>query len=141
MHESPLNMTRSPEGGLLVRMLNSSGGTLLKGKTVRADAGTNDGMILAATSDEMAIGVVYQDILAGVYGWIVVAGIAEVLIDTAGALTPGFWVGCSTSTTGECSAQAASPGSTVQHFREIGHTIQSRAGGATTRVRCIIHFN
>lgn len=138
MHESPLNMTRSPEGGLLIRLKNSTPAPLLQGYVVKADVNNDDSVVLTATSDPDPIGIVYRDIPIGAYGWLVCWGIADVFVDNVGATAREAWIGVSTGTAGKCTSGGI-PAGTADHFRECGHTIRARAGAGL--VRSVIHFN
>lgn len=138
MHEDPTNMTRSPEGGLLIRVKNSTPAPLLQGYVVKADVNNDDSVVLTAVSDPDPVGIVYQDIPIGAYGWIIVAGIGDVYVDNAGATAREAWIGVSTATPGNCTSGGI-PAIIADHFRECGHTIRARAGAGL--VRSIIHFN
>jgi hypothetical protein len=130
----------TPIGGLAVLLTNKSGSTLNKGEIVVADTTTDDAVDLAPADSPNPIGAVYDTTIADdAAGWIVYNGIAQVLLETGDAAVRGDWLGTSDSTAGVVQSQAASPAVTALHFQEIGHSIQSAAGG--TLCRAILHFN
>lgn len=110
---------------------NSTGATIAKGKIVKASAAADDSIILTVAGDTVALGVVEQDIPAGLYGRVVLAGLAEVLIDNVGGCSRGDIISASTATAGECTA-AATPGAQV-----VGSALRARgsAGLVWTEVR------
>ena len=131
-------------------MYNRTGAVTIKGQVVEPDPATDDGAKLEAADGLNPIGVWLE---AGVaddaLGWVVVSGIAEVLMEDNTAATAGYWVRTSEIEAGHAdSTNAAPPGGTVQaleaHATEIGHCLQTVAAtGAGTHVlaRCILHFN
>lgn len=125
-------------GGIAVWLKNSTVSTLSKGRVVKADASNDDSVVLAATNDPDPIGIVYADILAGEWGWVVVAGIVDGYVDNAGATAREAWVGVSASNAGQMTSGSI-PTGTTEHFRECGHTIRGRSGAGL--VRMVIHFN
>lgn len=111
----------------------------MKGTVVKADVNNDFSMVPTAASDLDPIGVVLEDVLAGHQGRIVVAGLAEVLVDNAGATNREDWLGASTATVGRATAQLIPfPPAVDAHFREIGHTVQGRNGPGL--VWAMIHF-
>ncbi len=127
----------TPEGGYAILVLNNTGVTINKGAVVKASTLTDDAVVLTALSDQDPVGIVYENILTGQTGWLVVAGFAEVFVDNAGAVTREQWVGVSTVTPGQCTASTIPP-LISDHLREIGHTVRARTGPGL--VMCIIHF-
>lgn len=136
----------TPEGGLAVKMLNRTGTTSVKGSVVSASASYDDAFTLQSNEFD-AIGIVYEaGITDGNYCWVIVSGIAEVLLADSTASTRGNWVICH-ATDGRADATATTPlpNSTLNehttHFKEIGHCIQTVTAGTNKLAKCIIHFN
>lgn len=128
----------TPTGGVAIQLYNPSGGTISKGRIVEPSSTTNEAFQICPTSSNFAIGVVYEDIPATSYGWIVVSGIAEVYLDNAGGTLRDYVVLVSTANAGQGTAQATVP-STTDHWREVGHTVGT--SGAPGLVKCVLHFN
>jgi len=76
----------TPEGGIAVRIINGSGSASVKGTVVCVNNG-NDNQFALQTNEFNAIGICYESGIAnGSYAWIVVSGIADVLLqDTIGS--------------------------------------------------------
>ena len=74
----------TPEGGFAVRLTNMSGAVTVKGQIVGIKTGTNNAFDLTAVDATYNLGVVYE---AGVEDaaecWVVVSGIAQVLMKNA----------------------------------------------------------
>jgi len=126
------------EGGYTVRLLNKTGLQSVKGSVVEASPASNNAFQLQSTRLE-AIGIVYEDgIDDGFLCRVVVAGIAEVLLEDGVNVKRGDWLGCS-SIKGRAYHDLTFP--PPEHFREIGHSIQSVNAGTNVLVKAVIHFN
>ena len=89
----------------------------------------------------MPIGVVYDNgIVDGSECWVVVSGIAEVLLVNTVASTRSYVAYSSSSVAGRIDIAASVPAATT-HFREIGHTLESKTGGTNVLCKCVLHFN
>lgn len=130
------------EGGLAVRMTNKTGVASVKGSLVRASAGTDNAFDDAPASSDEAIGVVYETGIADAAEcWIVVAGIADVLLKDTTASTRGFWVGMS-DVEGRADATGANPPAALPAFgTSIGHALESQGQGSDVICKCILQFN
>lgn len=64
----------------------------------------------------------------------------ELLLDDNMACTRGDILYSSATTAGRAAA-ITNPASTTQHFREIGHALESKTAGTNTLVWATIHFN
>ncbi len=134
----------TPIGGFAVQLTNKSGADSVVGKLVKADAATNDAVVLTGINDDECMGVFLDaGVPDGSEAWIVISGIADVLYDDNVAAVRENWVG--TGQAGLARTQAAPPALGVAaHFEEIGHSIESvSAGGGGTFIlgRCILQFN
>jgi hypothetical protein len=132
----------TPEGGLAVLVTNKTGSDTVKGTLVDASTATDNAFSLTEADDADIIGIVYEDGIAdGEEAWVVIAGIADVLLKDSTAATRGNWV-MSSDTIGRADATAsAPPGLAAAHFQEIGHCVQSAGAGTDVLARCILHFN
>jgi hypothetical protein len=130
------------EGGLAIRLINKTGSASVKGQLVSPSAGTDNAFDTSIASDTEMIGIVYEAGVAdGSLCWIVVVGIAEVLLKDTTAATRANWVS-SSSTAGRADATAASPpGADPSHFQEIGHALESKSGGTDVLCKVKVHFN
>jgi hypothetical protein len=131
------------EGGLAIKLTNKTGTTSVKGTVVSAATGTDNAFILQANEYD-AIGVVYENGIADAAEcWVVVAGIAQVLLKDSTAATRGYIALCA-DTDGRFIATAPSgspPIATDTHFKEIGHVIESQNSGTNVLCKCVLHFN
>jgi hypothetical protein len=131
--ESP-KVKLTAEGGIAIKLVNNTGGNSVVGQIVKAN-GTL-GFTIAAIDDDMPIGICYEVVANGADCWVVVSGIADVLID-AGGCTIGYVLYCG-ATSGSATAAAAVPAALV-HFREVGHALSTRVGAGLAKA--VIHFN
>lgn len=93
------------EGGVLMRMINGTGGSSVKGQAVNISPGVDDTYI-AATEPFTVQGFVYEDGVAdGEWVWIVRDGIADILLEDGYGAAAGNWVRLSTITAGRCITQ------------------------------------
>lgn len=133
----------TPEGGIAVKLTNKTGAATVKGQIVAASS-TTDNAFSLQTNEYDAFGVVYQAGVAdGSECWVVVSGIAELLVKDTVAVTRGQLAICA-DTDGRANA-IANPGeglpATETHFKELGHFIESKAAGANVLAKAVIHFN
>lgn len=121
-------------GGIAVKLTNKQGAAVPVGSVVEANGANPASFDLADANELSAIGVAEATIADNATGFIVVAGIADILAD-AGGWTAGDRI-IAGATPGAGTANNA-PAVAV-HFQEIGHAIENAAGGALGRV--VIHF-
>jgi len=130
----------TPEGGFVIKLTNRTGATSVKGTIVMADTVNDNAVKVATSGTDMPVGIIYNSGVAdGSEVWVVVSGIAEVLLKDATASTRGYWVGVS-NVAGRADATNANP-NPVAHFTEIGHCLESKNAGTNVLAKCIIHFN
>ena len=133
-------------GGITMQLTNKTGVASVKGTIVIASTIDDDSFILSGVSEDQAIGVVFESGVAdGSLCWVVIAGVAEVLLEDTTASTHGNWVYAS-ATAGRANATLANPpGGGIpeldQHMQEIGHCLQSIAGGTDVLCRIKVQFN
>lgn len=143
MQDSARGAMMTPEGGFAVLMINRTGTASQKGRVVMASTDNNNSVVYASAGSNMPVGVMYNSSVAnGSVCWIVVGGLAEVLMEDNVSAVGGYWLGVSTSEAGYAETASAPP--TALHWNEIGHCTQSKtATGAGTHVlsRAILHFN
>lgn len=140
------NVKFTSEGGLAVKLINKTGSASVKGSVISASS-TLDGAFTLQANEFDAMGIVYDNGIAdGSSCWVVISGIAEVLLADSTASTRGYWVICSaTDGRADATQPTPQPNNTLNehttHFKEIGHCIQTVTAGTNKLAKCIIHFN
>lgn len=128
------------EGGFATKMTNKTGSASVKGTIVRADTANDNAFTIAPISSDMPIAVVYEAGIAdGSECWVVVSGIAEVLLKDGTASGHGNWVETA-DVAGRANATGANP-NTVTHMQEIGHCVESKTSGTDVLAKVVLHFN
>lgn len=137
------NSTMTPEGGFAIKLTNKTGANSVKGTMVKTSTGTDNAFQTTAVNDFEPVGVVYEAGIAdGSPCWVVVGGIAEVLLQDALASTRGNWVRTSITQAGRADASnAVAPGLVLTHFAEIGHCLESKVAGTNIMCKIVMHFN
>ena len=127
---------RSDIGGSLVKLTNKTGGDTIKGQLVETSATTAEAFDTAGSNSADVIGIVLEAGVAdGEEAWIVEGGIAEVLVDTGGAALHDRLI--TSATVGR--ATVSNNPSNTNHFREIGHVLETVGGLALAKT--VLHFN
>jgi hypothetical protein len=128
------------EQGLLVSLINKTGAASVKGSVVETTSGTDGAFRLQTTRDE-SFGIVYESGIAdGSPCRVVVAGIADVLLEDGAGANSGDWIG-GAATNGRAYSNGISPPAAAAHFDEIGHCLQTVAGGTDVLCRIVMHYN
>lgn len=138
------NVKFTAEGGLAIKLVNKTGSNSVKGTVIRAGTVVDNSFSLE-TEEFEAIGVVYDNGIAdGNDCFVVVSGIAEVLLKDGTAATRGYWVKCA-DIDGRAEVTTPPTGigalSTAEHFKEIGHCIESKSSGTNVLAKIVLHFN
>lgn len=127
------------EGGLAVLLTNGTGSPSTKGLVLSTSTSTNNAVITTAASAINSIGVFYESgIPNGNEAWIVVDGIADVLLESTQDGVRGRWVGVSNEAGRVFTiTDPVAPGF---HNQELGHSIQTQTtpGGL---MRIVMHHN
>ena len=125
-------------GGFAIKLTNKTGVASVAGQLVQASITADDAFAISGSASDDTMGVVLDAGVAdGSEAWIVINGIAEVLMDSSGSAR-GDRIISSTTTSG--SATVWNTGGVVaEHFQEIGHCIETVSGVGLAR--CVIHFN
>jgi hypothetical protein len=141
-----------PHGVLAYRRLNKTGATSVHGTVVRGGS-ASDAVVLPAAAGFDTIGVVVHPahwvagVADGEYIWVVTHGRCQVLLQDATGSTIGYWVYPSQTVVGRADASNAEPpgggfaGSTIDHFKEIGHSLQTVGGGTDVLCWIDLHHN
>ena len=139
-------ITFSPDGGLMVKLINKTGGASVKGTVVTGGSVVANSVVKIVKDVPNPIGAFWESGVAdGSLAWVVVSGICDVYFvgsTTMGDLARGFL----TSDGGAYVAGQAlsepvpgSPFATDKHFYEIGHVLETRVGAGLAKI--CMHFN
>jgi hypothetical protein len=146
IRRNPVRFT--PEGGLAIRLTNKTGAASIKGTLVAASTATANAFEVTGASGALnCVGAVYESGIAdGSECWVVVAGIAEVLLKDSTASTLGYWAKTSEDTAGRADITNSAPtGGSVaaleDHNQEIGHCLETKASGTSVLAKIVMHFN
>jgi len=133
-------------GGVCIRLENRTAGVSVLGTVVEADTVNDNAFKVCGAASVQPMGVVYQvGVAIGSLCWIVVAGIAQVLLKDATLSTRGNWVSVS-DVAGRADATLLVPpfGGVAEldiHMGEIGHCIESKAADTDVLAKIVVHFN
>ena len=139
------NFMVTPEKGIAVKIVNKTGAASVKGMLVETNETTSGGFEELGDLYD-CIGIVYESGIAdGAECFVVISGIAEVLLKDTTASTTGNWVKAA-DTNGRADATLALPsGGTIaqlrEHFQEIGHCIETKTAGTDVLAKIVLHFN
>jgi len=136
--------TATNERGFLVKMINRTGRSSVKGELVSLSTSTDREVILQANEYD-TIGVVQEaGIAEGSEMWVWMNGsVCQVLFKDTVASTRGNIL-LAADTDGRA-IDIANPGGglpgTDTHFKECGHIMETKTGGTNVLVLAILHFN
>jgi hypothetical protein len=135
--------TATGERGIVQKLVNGTGGATVKGTVVTVSTSADSKFILQATEYD-SIGVVAE---AGVANdsaaWVWINGsVCQVLFKDGESATRGY-VAIAADTDGRGKNVSVPTGTPTQndHWKEIGHVMQSVADGTDILVLCHLHFN
>ena len=130
-------------GGFAIKLTNKTGSNTVQGQIVKPDnkvdgsGGVNDAFITISANDQEIIGIVLEaGVSDGSEAWVVISGIADVLMDAGGSARGDRIISSATAGSGDVWNVG---GAVATHFQEIGHCIETRVG--TGLARCVLHFN
>lgn len=136
----------TPLGGICIRLENRTAGVSVLGTVVEADTVNDNAFKVCGADCVQPMGVVYQvGVAVGSLCWIVVAGIAQVLLKDATLSTRGNWVYVSDVAGRANATLLIPPGGGIPeldiHMGEIGHCIESKAADTDVLAKIVVHFN
>jgi hypothetical protein len=140
----PAGIKFTADGGMAVQLINKTGAPSVKGSVVAS--GTVNASFILQGNEFNAIGAVYEAGVAdGSPCWVTFAGIAYVLLVNGTGSTAGYWVK-SHATDGRADGSLALPtgGSFAgvdDHFKEIGHSLETKIAGTDVLCKIMLHFN
>jgi len=131
------------ERGFLIKMKNKTGAATVKGTVVSADS-ANDNAFVAQSNEFDAFGVVQEAGVADTSdAWIWVNGsVAQVLFKDSTAAVRAY-IALAADTDGRATNVEVPSSNPIvaEHFKEIGHVLESKDGGTDVLVLCHLHFN
>ena len=135
----------TPDGGMAIKMINKTGANSVKGTVLQAGETVSNSVELQNVQFD-AVGVMYSDGVAdGEEVWVVVSGKAYLLLEDTVGSTVGYWVFASTQDGRGNASLSLPPGGTIgsieEHFKEIGHCLETVVGGTNQLALCFVHFN
>ncbi len=126
-------------GGYAIKLTNKTGSNTVQGQLVAVYSATavDDAFATQVASGDNTIGIVLDaGVSDGSEAWVVVSGIADVLIDAGGSARGDRIISSATAGSGDVWNVG---GAVATHFLEIGHCIETRGGAGLAR--CVLHFN
>jgi hypothetical protein len=133
------------DGGLAIKLTNKTNVTSQVGWGVFSSTSSDGGYELRApgsTDIHDTIGFVHESVAANQSGWVVVSGIANVMV--IGACKTGDWFAHSAQP-GRVTASVDPSGlgalDVATHFNEIGHCLSTLPSGSNLLAKACIHFN
>lgn len=138
----------TPEGGVAVKFINDTGADSVYGSLVALSKTTANAVKLGGPDYPDPCGFVYSndERAVGEEMWVVITGIADVLIEDGTAAGQGYWAKVSDTIAGRADITDLFPaGGTItaleDHMSEIGHCISAVESGTDVLARIVIHFN
>lgn len=132
----------TPDGGFAVKLANNTGSLIKKGSALAASPNHDNSVILQTTEYDCA-GIAYEDIADGAEGWVVTTGVCDALLADSTAAVRGYWAK-GAATDGRIEVTTAPSGigalSTSEHFREVGHCLETKSAGTDVLVKILLHF-
>lgn len=129
-----------------IKLINKTGANSIKGTIVIASTGTDMAFSVASVDDEESIGIVAEDGVGdGSECFIIISGVAEVLLKDSTSATRGYWVKTSDVAGRADATNASPPGGGIpqhdEHFQEIGHCLETVSAGTDVLAKILVHFN
>jgi hypothetical protein len=115
------NTMTTPEGGFAVYMYNGSGNDIGQYMVVMADPNNDTSIAIAPSRCNLPIGITYDSIPNGTWGWVVISGITYVQINAS--VTRSYYAYVSSSADGKVEADNNTGNSNSQ--RKVGHFLES----------------
>jgi hypothetical protein len=132
------------KGGSFAWLTNKTGAASVKG-TMASPSATTDLAFDLVTNQYDAIGVVFDDgVPDGGLCRVVINGLVQVLFENGNAPVREYWLRASTVAGRGYNEAAPSGGGFVnaaEHFKEVGHVLESKTAGTDVLAWCLVHFN
>jgi len=136
----PTNSGWTADGGIFETFINDTGATSVKGTIVVTSSSVNYAVSIAPADSQMPMGIIAESGIAnGANVKVTVYGKAYVLLKNGESATRGYW--CEVSDTAGRMAQQATVPSTIEHNREIGHSLETVSSGTNVLSLIQVHFN
>lgn len=131
------------ERGFLLKMTNKTGVASVKGSVVSASLGTDNAFALQSNEFD-AFGVVQEAGVAdGSDCWVWVNGSVAQVLWKDGQTATRAYVALAADTDGRASNVEVPSSNPVvaEHFKELGHVLETKGSGINVLVLCHLHFN
>lgn len=128
--------------GIAIQLINGTGQTSILGSVVSV-SDSEDNKFILQDNEFDAIGVVAESGRSdGQPTWVIIAGVAKVLFKDNVAPVRGY-IALSADTNGRANCIDVPSSNPVQaeHFKEIGHVLESKQAGSNVIANVILHFN
>ena len=132
----------TPDSGFATLLINSTASAIPHGAAC-ASSPDHDASVVLQSTEYDTVGFAYGAIAAGATGWVVTSGVAEALLKDGTAGVHGYW--CKAADIDGRIVSATAPSglgamSTSEHFREVGHCLESKDAGTDVLVKLLLHF-
>jgi len=132
-------------GGIAVKRRNETGAVSKHGSVVAVSSSVAESVKLQSVEFD-AVGAVYGDgVAVGDDMWIVISGPCEVLLEDGTASVLDNWVQAGAADGRADASNTIPPGNTLQslnnHFKEIGHCLETKSSGTDVLCKIMLHFN
>lgn len=136
------NIRFTPEGGLAIKIVNGTGSPSVKGTLISVNPSVDKQGILQSNEFD-TFGIAYESGIAnGSEMWVVISGYADILFKDSTVVTRGYLaIAADTDGRAVTIAIPSSNPTVGEHFKEIGHCLESKIAGTNVLARCVIHFN
>lgn len=129
----------TPDVGIYQTFINNTG-TSVKGTIVVASSSVDNAVDIAPANSSFPIGVVFESgVSNGSSVKVVIYGKAQVLLKNSETSTHGYWCGVS-DVNGRMYELVTVPNVT-DHWKEVGHSLETKTGGTDVLVWVQVHFN
>lgn len=132
-------------GGVAKQLTNKTGAASVKGTVVSLSTSTAQAFMLQADEYDMVGVVLEAGVADGSPCWIVTHGPVQALLEDGTGSTVGNWVHAAT-TDGRADASLSAPSgggfvNASEHFKEMGHCLETKTSGTSVLCWILIHFN
>lgn len=128
------------EGGIAIPLINKTGAASIKGTIVESSPDLDGAVEVEESGGIDPMGVIYQDgIPDGEPVLVVIAGVAEILIENDETCNHGDWLGVSEVTDGRAECEPEPPGAPF-HDKEVGHSMETIIAGTDVLAKGVLHY-
>ena len=142
-HLIPGTIANTSEGGLVILVHKLPVSITRRGLVCRASTNIPLSWEISQASERSMLGVIYEDDENPDLTWVVISGIAQVLLQDGTAAAPGNWVKTSDSQPGRANATTVTPPDGTmpkisERLRELGYCLESKTAGIDVLCSCLV---